>query len=934
MKRSISILLTASSLAMATQAAAQTMDPDFAKSVKEWTTRPEFMSPLVDHLPLSETIPSPKKALGDHIGVPNKLHSQEQIVAYFRQLAAAAPDRVKILDLGKTNEGRDNIVVMLSSAPNMAKLDTYKANIARLADPRKLSATEATQLISQTKPIYHITAGLHSAETGPPEMTMELAYRLLTEDSELIRKIRDNLIVAISPVLEGDGRSRYVDWYHQSLIDETNDLDKPGGPPYWGKYIYHDNNRDMNYSDPSARQLLKYYLEWHPPIMHELHESVPFLYTYSGQSPQNPDLDPILYGELPFYSNFEMSQLTKYGMPGVWTHGFVDAWSPGYVGFMSSNHNGMLRMYETYGNGGATTMLRHVDNGADQSGVRGGNQLKRDWFRPSPPYRNVMWSMRNNTNYMQTGVLSALQLASNFPEVILENFYKKSANGVYAGTAKAPYAYVIPAGQADQTRVKFVVDQLMMQGIEIGKATGPLKFKEGEYPAGSLIVKLDQPYGRLAKTLLKIQDNYPNENLTTYDDAAWTMGLMTGTKIVEIDDKSALGVATTPVTSFDPVGSVASAGPGGFVVLDTGSVNLAVLRYRLKDVSIRVAEKPFKIGRTAVPAGSYIVPASAASALRPAVQELGLTAIAAPTNVDVSTHEIPVPRTAVFSTWGGTEKVGWVRYAFDQYETPYDLIYKEQVRGGNLRAKYDVIVLPHQARSTNDIVFDIPVKGKPLPYKPSEQFKTLGTYGQSDDIRGGMGLEGLAELRKFVEQGGTLITTGNASAVPASFGLVNDITVGTPGGNFYAPGPIVKAKVLQPLSPIFYGYTEETMPVRWATNALFGVRPANRQQVLMEFPGGKASVVSGFMRGAEEVRNRPAIINVPTGQGRVLMFATSPIWRWQTLGEYRMLYNAMLNWKALGGVTGMSPKRPDPGLPLDATPEQDDGSKPTNGDGS
>ena len=927
MKRSVRILATTAGLAIAGGAFAQTMDADFAKSVKEWTTRPEFISPLVDHLPVSSTIPSPKQALGDHIGVPNKLHSQEQIVAYFRKLAAAAPDRVRILDIGKTNEGRENIIVMISTPQNMAKLDTYKANLAKLADPRGTSEAEARRIISETKPIYHLTAGLHSAETGPPEMVMELAYRLLTEDSELIRKINDNLVVAISPVLEGDGRARYVDWYHQTLVDETNDLDKPGGPPYWGKYIYHDNNRDMNYSDPSARQLLSYYLEWHPPIMHELHESVPFLYTYSGQAPQNPDLDPILYGELPFYSNFEMSQLTKYGMPGVWTHGFVDAWSPGYVGFMASNHNGMLRMYETFGNGGATTMMRHVDNGIDQGSARGGNQLMRDWFRPNPAYRNVMWSMRNNTNYMQTGVLSALQLASNFPNIILENFYKKSANGVKAGETKAPYAYVIPAGQKDESRVRFVVDQLTMQGIEVGRTSAPLKLKEGSYPAGSLVVKLNQPYGRLAKTLLKVQNNYPNESLTTYDDAAWTMGLMTHTDIVEVADKAVLDVATSPVKTLDVRGTAAAAGAGGFVVLDNGSVGLANLRYRMPDVAFRVVEKPFTIGKTEVPAGSFIVPASAGSALRSAAQELGLTAIAAPASISAPTHEVKVPRTALFTTWGATEKVGWVRYAFDQNKTPYDLIYKEQVRAGNLRAKYDVIILPNQGRSAQDIVFDIPVKGKVLPYKRNPQFPSLGEYGESDDIRGGMGHEGLAELARFVEQGGTLITTGNASAVPATFGLANDVTVGNPGGNFYAPGPIVKAKVLAPTSPIFYGYTEETMPVRWATNALFTVRPAVREQVLMEFPGGEASVMSGFMRGAAEIRNRPAIINVPRGQGRILMFATNPIWRNQTLGEYRMLYNAILNWNALGGANGFAPKRPEPSP--DATPEQDDGSRST-----
>jgi hypothetical protein len=614
-------------------------------------------------------------------------------------------------------------------------------------------------------------------------------------------------------------------------------------------------------------------------------------------------------------------------MPGVWTHGFVDAWSPGYVGFMSSNHNGMLRMYETFGNGGATTMMRHVDNGIDQGSARGGNQLQRDWFRPNPAYRNVMWSMRNNTNYMETGVLSALQLASSFPNVILENFYKKSANGIKIGTARAPYAYVIPAGQRDESRVKFVVDQLTMQGIEVGRITAPLKVKEGSYPAGSLLVKLDQPYGRLAKTLLKVQNNYPDESLTTYDDAAWTMGLMTHTNIVEIADKSVLGTATTPVRSLDMRGTASAAGAGGFVVLDNGSMALANLRFRMPDVAFRVIEKATKIGGTDVPAGSFIVPASAGSALRPAVAEMGLTAIAAPASISVPTHEVGTPRVALFSTWGATEKVGWVRYEFDQNKTPYDLIYKEQVRGGNLRAKYDVIILPNQGNTPQSIVFDIPMKGKALPYRPDPKFPSLGKYGQSDDIRGGMGAEGLAELRKFVEAGGTLITTGNASAVPATFGLVDNVTVGNPGGNFYAPGPIVKAKVLAAQSPIFYGYTEETMPVRWATNALFTVRPSAREQVLMEFPGGQSSVMSGFMRGAGEIRNRPAIINVAQGQGRVVMFATNPIWRRQTIGEYRMLYNAMLNWNALGGPNSLAPKRPEP--TADTVPEQDDGLRST-----
>ncbi|MFD2500977.1 hypothetical protein ACFSTI_21675 [Rhizorhabdus histidinilytica] len=605
-----------------------------------------------------------------------------------------------------------------------------------------------------------------------------------------------------------------------------------------------------------------------------------------------------------------MAQMTKYGMPGVWTHGFVDAWTPGYLAFMSSNHNGMLRMYETFGNAGATTMLRHVAPEV-QSGVRGGDWTKRDWYRPLPPYKEVVWSMRNNTNYMETGVLTALDLAARFPTTILENFYKKSANAIEAGATKAPYAYIIPADQADPTRIAFVTNILQLQGIEIGRATQPVKVKEGSYPAGSLVIKLNQPYGRLAKMLLKKQDDYPDENLTTYDDAAWTMGMMTHTNIVEVADKAALDVPVTPIDRFAPQGRIAASGARTYAVLDHGAVAMATLRFRLKDAAVKIVEKPFKAGGKTVPAGSFLVDGAAYATLKPAVEQLGLEAIAVSGNPGAATHDSTLPRTALFSTWGSSEKVGWVRYAFDQHEMPYDLIFKEQVRAGNLRAKYDVIILPTQGRSTKDIVFDVPMKGKPLPYTKTGKYRFSGDYGSTEDTRGGMALEGLVELRKFVEEGGTLITTGDASAVPVEFGIADDVTVTRTTGNFYAPGPIVSAKVLKPANPVFYGYDETTMPVRWASNALYTVPERLKDRVLMQFPGGKDGVMSGFMRGADQVKDRPAIINVPDGQGRLLMFATNPIWRWQNWGEFRMLYNAVLNWKQLG-LTDVTPPGPPP----------------------
>jgi len=904
------VLVMILSIAYAQQSKQQ-QDEDFARSVKEWTTKPEFISPLVDHLPKVAGIPSPKDVLGHHIGAPGKLTYHAEAVAYYRALAARSP-RVKVYTIGTTDEGRECVIVAVGSEESIRNIDQYRGYLAQLADPRKLTDEQAREVIAKAKPIYHVMGGLHSAETGPPEMLMELAYRLAVEDSQVINQIRDNVIVTITPVAEPDGRDRYVDWYYRYKIDEKTEEDSLGGPPYWGKYIFHDNNRDINYSQATMRTLLDWYLQWHPPIMHELHESVPFMYTFSGQAPQNPTLDPILYGELPWFSNFEMTQMIKYGMPGVWTHAFVDMWSPGYLGFMSSNHNGMLRMYETFGNAGANTMKRKVDSGEATGGGRV-SPTSREWYRPLPPYKEVVWSMRNNTNYMETGVLSALQLTASFPKVILENFYRKSRNAIESGKKDAPFAYVIPGGQRDMTRVASMINLLRIQGIEVGRATAEIKVKEGAFPAGSFVIKRDQPYGRLAKILLEKQD-FPDPNLRTYDDTGWTMGLMSHVDVKEIADKSILAIAVQPVDKFDVKGTVAGAQtPAAYAIAHYGSNNMITLRYRLKDLKVQAAEQSFKEGNTEFPSGSFIVAASqgkdAGARVKAAVEALGLTAAALAKTPDVPMHELDIPRLAVYSTWGNTQEVGWVRYALDKFEVPFDLIYKERVKKGDLRAAYDVIVVPNQGRGGKGLVYDLDPKSKPIAYTKTDRFKSLGMYGESEDITGGMGIAGVAEFEKFIDAGGLLVTLGSASFFPPEFGLTRTIDAGRTSPQFYGPGPIIEAEILQSSHPIFYGYWQKTVPVRYANGPLLQVPERDRGvQVLMRFRGGDSSVLSGLMKGATEIRNRPAIVDVPVGRGRVLLFSTNPCYRWQNFGEFNMLFNAITNFNDIK----TAPKKPDP----------------------
>ncbi|MBA3948419.1 MAG: hypothetical protein H0X44_00545 [Acidobacteria bacterium] len=882
----------------------QAQDASFAQAVREWTTKPEFLSPLVDHLPVAPGIPTPKDVLGYHIGQPKKLTYYADMLRYYRALDAASP-RVSIESIGKTDEGREMIVVYISDEASITNLATHVEGYKKIADPRKLSDADIRQVIAGTKPMYQLMGGLHSGETGPSEMLMELAYRLAVESSPLVSGIRENLIVAITPAADADGRDRYVDWYNRHLVQYDTETGRPGGPPYWGKYVFHDNNRDINFSQVSMRNLLEWYMRTKPPIMHDLHESIPFLYTYSGQAPQNPNLDPILFAELPMFANFEMAQMTKYGMPGVWTHGFMDGWSPGYLGSMSYNHNGLMRMYETFGNGGANTMKRNISGGGPGGGGRGG-QTSREWYRPLPPYAEVMWSMRNNTNYMQTGVLSGLQFAASFPKVILENFYRKTINSIEGGKTTAPHAFVIPGGQKDQTRVALLVNLLRIQGVEVGLATSPVKVKDTTYPAGSYVIKRDQPYGRLAKILLEKQD-YPDPALRTYDDSGWTMGYMLHTEVIAVDDSSILDVPVTLVDTAALKGRTSGSGAAGLAVAHFGSTSMITLRQRLKAIPVKTAGKAFKAGGVEFPAGSFVIPAAgAAGAAGPAgsdlakaraeIEALGLTASALGSLPDADLVDADLPRIAMFSTWTSTQEVGWVRHAFDQFEIPFDLVYKERVKQGNLRRDYDVILVPSQGGSGRAFVqgADGP---KPLPYTKTDEFRFLGEYGSSDDIRGGIGIEGVLELERFVQAGGLLITLGAASYLPAEYNLAPNLIAARQSNAFYAPRPIVNAEIRRADHPIFYGYTEKTVPTKYTNGPLLTMQGDEAEgKVLLRYPGGDANVLSGLMRGANEVSGRAAIVDVPNGQGRVMVYATNPVYRWQNHGEFNMLFNALINW--------------------------------------
>lgn len=929
----------------------QTQDEEFAKLYREWTGDPMYGSPLVDHLPIVPGIPTPKDVLGYHIGAPEKLTYYADILRYYRALAAATP-RVQVESIGRSDEGRELVVVWVSSDTNIRNLQQNRDNLKRLADPRGLSDTQVRELIGGTKPHYHLMGGLHSGELGPPEMLMELVYRLAVETSPLINQIRDNVIVSVTPVADADGRDRNLDWTFQN-----RELAAAGGAgagaaggrggggaaiPYWGRYVYHDNNRDINLSQVQMRALGDWYFTAFPPIMHDLHESLSLLYTYSGGPPQNPNLDALLFADLRLWADFELSQMTKYGMPGVYTHAFMDGWSPGYLGSIAYNHNGMMKMYETQsgndsralgtaaagrggrgagaaagggqgrggrggdadappqaaaGRGGAPA-APPAAGGRQGGGIptgRGGGQ-PREWYRglPVPPDAVANFSRRNNTNYMQTGVLSALQFTSMVPNMVIENFYVKTRNSIQRGLNEAPHAYVIPV-QRDMTRVAEMLRIFAIQGIEVTQATREFTLGGEKFPAGSYLVKAGQPYWNLAKNLLEKQD-YPDERLSTYDDSGWTMGPAMGVDVREIMDKDVLEVPATVVKASTHAASITGSGSAALAVAHFGSNNMISFRFAMGRAPIKVARKPFTAGGIEFPAGSFIVAGSDIPAARAAVEKYGLTAAALATVPTVETHDADLPRVAIYSQWSGTQELGWYRHAFDQFGIPFDLIYKERVVKGNLKADYDVIVMAYQ-QINRQTVMQAPA-ARAVPYLKTDSFQFLGMYGESADVTGGFGQPGVDAFAAFLEAGGTLIAAHNAVRFPIEFGFTRTVDTDQVSG-IQAQRPLVQAQISLPEHPVFYGYPKTDFAVKYVGGPFLRTGMAEQGNVLARYTGGGDSVISGLMVGADNLAGRPLAIDVPNaynGKGRVILFANNPIYRWQNHGEFNMVFNAIVNW--------------------------------------
>ncbi|HKG20902.1 MAG TPA: hypothetical protein VKC34_03315, partial [Blastocatellia bacterium] len=789
-----------------------------------------------------------------------------------------------------------------------------------------------------------------------PEMLMELAYRLAVEDSPFIEAIRKNVIVMITPALEVDGRDRMVDLYNYRKANPTRNA--PPSLLYWGKYVAHDNNRDgLGMALALTRNMMKTFLDYHPQVLHDLHESVPFLYTSTGTGPYNAWLDPIVIDEWHLLAYHEIEEMTKRDVPGVWTHGFYDGWAPNYMFYVANGHNSIGRFYETFGNGGADTRERTV-----------GGQSQRDWFRPNPPHARVKWSLRNNVNLQQSGILFAMNMVANSKERFLNNFYLKSKRAVAKARNEGPAAYVIPGDTPRPVEAADTVNLLRLMGVEVHKSTGEMTVKDQKFPSGSYVVRMDQPYSRMADMLLDTQ-YYNVSDPRPYDDTGWTLGALRNIKTVRVTDAGVLGQPMTMLTSDEAVrGKVVGPAKAAAYIINHNTDNtLASLRFKLKDVRMSAAEESFKAADQSFNAGSFIIKADGNGAnlrqrLEPAITELGLTALAVDKLPEVPAHEISAPRIAILHTWTNTQNEGWFRIEFDRLQIPYSYISEHVLRDTErLRDKYDVIIFPPVGGSAQTIVNGIPKTGDPIPWKKSTVTPNFGSSpDETEDMRGGMGLRGVANLQRFVEEGGLFVPITTVSQIPIDYGITSGVSIQEPR-QLQARGSIFNASFADRKSPIAYGYGD-SLQIYFSQAPLFQVSavpggfggggggggegrasgrggvndpdiiqgmplPAPRQpqptqdgvseelrqalgpyltpaamrpRVVLRFVSDEKNLlVSGMLAGGSELAGKPAIVDVPVGRGHVLLFATNPMWRHQTQGAFFLLFNAALNYDSL-----------------------------------
>jgi hypothetical protein len=809
-------------------------------------------------------LPTPEAQLGFRPGSDGKLATAEDIEKYFQTIAGAS-DRVKLVDLGATTEGHRTIAALISSPANIRNLDQIKAANQQLADPRRISEEDARRLASTHKAVIAIGASIHATEAGATQTAVELLYTLASTADEAALHQLDNLVVIIIPMLNPDGHRLVVDWYNTNKATAFE-----GGPMPWPdhKYAGHDINRDafmMNLAE--SRNLARFfYREWHPQVflsMHQMDDGGARFFTPPVADPIDPNVDAVSWREAALLGSAMTLQLERDQRAGVVSNSLFDYYSPGYEDTAPLGHNVVCLLTEAARVKVATPISE--PKSADIASVNAPH-----------PWLGGPWTLRDIVDYELSAVNGLLRAAAAYREDLVWNFYAMGKRAIDAGK-KAPFAFVIPPAQQDVLAGVKLEQLLIDAGVEIQRSSEPFTASGVSYPAGSDVIYLAQPFRSYIKTLLERQDYPPAAVDRPYDVTGWMLPAQMGVEVRAVDapfDPPVMSNLTTAVAVFPSVTLWGDKKPSFYLVETKSTAGaLAVNRLLAAKVKALWLDMPMEVNGFHYAAGSIVVPTgkNVLQTLQTITRPFGLRIDGVKGKLPAAVHPVMQARVALYKGWGDNSDEGWTRWVLEQYEFPFVNISAADVRGGNLRARFDAIVLP--SLSPDSLTRGLSPEEVPSPYA------------------GGIGDDGLRALDGFVRQGGTLICLDQSGGIGIDlFKLPLKDVARDAGDRLVAPGTILRVDVDQ-TDPLAYGLPAQTSAF-FASSAAYDVGTSAEIRTAVRY-SSKDLLVSGLLRGGETIAGRPAVVSATVGAGRVVLFGFRVQHRAQSFATFRLLFNAI-----------------------------------------
>ena len=817
-------------------------------------------------------IPTPRDYLGFEVGADRKLADWPQVAEYLRVLGDLS-DRVETREIGKSTEGHEFLLVMVSSPDNLKRADEYRRIQKMLSDPRQLDGDqEADELIRTGKVVVAVTCSIHATEVGATQMSMMLAHHLATSDDPDVKRILDEVILLLVPSLNPDGLVMVKEWYYSTL--GTNY--EGAFPPFlYNKYTGHDNNRDwFMFTQQETRLVVEHVLNaWHPQILYDLHQTrssgmrmilPPFV------DPVGPNVDPILQSELSMLGSAMAAELTSQGKGGVAVNVVYDAYSPSrsYLNY----HAGIRVLSEAASVRIATPV--ELDRGRLKT-ARGEEPNRKTWNHPDP-WTGGRWTLRDIVEYDFAAVMACLNNAARYKDQWIRNFYLVGKRAV--SELENPYAYLVPPQQHDRNAAAELLDIMHLASVEMHEASEPFEADGKIYPAGTTVIMTQQPYGSFAKTMLEVRQ-YPDTRKypggppkEPYDVTAHSLPLHLGVDAVEV--KAPFEAELTPLDEpRPPAGRVIQrAAPAQCYLLgceSNASANV-VNMLLAKGLEVHRASASFESGQVEYAAGTFVIPADGEidDVIKNAARSTSLMFESAPSVSGVDLLRVKSPRIAVYKGFIPTTEEGWTRFVLDEYGFSYRSITDADVVDSSLNDEFDAIIVPHQA------VWQLRRGHDASSYDPR--------------YSGGLGEAGAISLRQFVENGGTLITwDGSARYAIQHLGLpVTNILAGLSQTEFYAPGSLLNVK-LDTKHPVAFGMPKETVAM-FLNGPAFAVHGG---EVIGEF--SEQPLANGWLIGPQYIRNRAAAVSVPMGAGRVILFSFRVHFRAQVRVTYKLLFNSL-----------------------------------------